>query len=479
MQLSEYQWSGNPRGMHNTGAYVPLGLEGYRRTQMGWVKLVTGGEEFAADCGWMLSNNITPVIRLYRAEPGAMPVDGVLRNQWSIYASYGVKWFEFYNEPNFASPEWPSDMADLVDHRNVDEVIRPLCENWLDFAETIINMGCYPAFPALGETVGVNGALQWLEAMLGYLRDNWRDRFINVMNNGLWCATHPYALNHWYQEVPGSPATPRLPAQYNAQEPGWHFEYPYDPFTQAYDPGRTLWGGTPSTPYGDPNGILAMGMAFNQRLQEWFGGAPLPVFGTEGGIYPLPINEAQQPDTRFPPYDRTAHAHGTVAMFNWIATQAPPWMLGMALWKEDEYYNNGLPAIQFMESMPQMPRGGLWGTVPTAVPRGPGPINGEPSLHAVILAPGLETRWFFETAQSYWNTYRPIVTTVWDFIDAIPYDRSLATTVITPPEMADAMRQVIQQQYPNVLFDLIIITDSVDQVAEVFNQRVWSNRRFG
>ena len=74
----------------------------------------------------------------------------------------------------------------------------------------------------------------------------------------------------------------------------------------------------------------------------------------------------------------------------------------------------------------------------------------------VILAPGLDTQWFFETARSYWNTFRPTVTTIWDYINYIPYDRSLAVTVIAPPDMADSMTQIIQKQYPNVLFDLIL-----------------------
>ena len=66
----------------------------------------------------------------------------------------------------------------------------------------------------------------------------------------------------------------------------------------------------------------------------------------------------------------------------------------------------------------------------------PGPIHGEPSFHMVILAPGLEPKWFFETARPYWNTFRPIVTTIWDFINYIPHDRSLAVTVIAPFDMA-------------------------------------------
>lgn len=478
MQLGEYQWSGNPRGLHNEGAYKPIDHNRLTRLNLGWYKMVTGGEEFANDCAWMLSQNITPIVRIYRGSPGAAAPDDSIRNQWGRYIGAGVKWFEFFNEPNFPDPEWPDSMKGRVDYRNVDEVIKPLCDSWMMFAEFIVNQGGYPGFFALGETSGENGAIQWMDALLGYLRDHHGEKFTHIINNGLWWATHPYALNHWYQEIPGQPSVPRPPATYNGLERGWHFEYPYDPYTQSFDPGRTAFGGTPSAPFGDPNGITAMGRALNERLQEWFGAGPLPVFGTEGGIYPLPTHDPQQPDPRFPAYDRAAHAEATIGMFNWIAIESPVWMYGLALWKEDEYYNNQLPAVAKMESIAQIRKGSQWPNVPTRV-KGPGPVIGEPTFHAVILAPGIDPQWFMESGRSYWNTFRPIVTTVWDFINYIPYDRSLAATVITPPDLVESMKQVIQNAYPNVLFDLIITGNTPQTVADVLNARVWSNRRFG
>jgi hypothetical protein len=474
LQLRDYQWSGNPRGMHNIGSYTPLNFDRYARIQLGWLKIVAGGEEFASDCAHLLSMNITPIIRIYRPSPGAMAVDDSLRNQWIHYIGAGAKWFEFYNEPNFSDPEWPGPMRPRVNWRNVDEVIRPLCENWLGFAETIISMGGYPAFPALGETSDDNGAIHWLDALLGYMRDNYHARFAAVANSGLWCATHPYSLNHFYQEVPGQPTVPRPPEQENGTEGGWHFEYPNDPYTQSFDPGRSIFG-SPSAPNGDPNGITAMGTAFNQRMAEWFGVGPLPVVGTEGGIYPLPIHESQQPDARFPPYDRNSHAEATVAMFKWITSSAPAWMFGICLWKEDEYYNNQLPAIERLESVPQF---GI-PVPPTATPLGPGPVHGQPSFHMVILAPGVEPEWFFEAGRAYWNTFRPIVTTAWNFISYIPYDRSLAVTLITPFDMAGSMVSIIKGQYRNIVLDLIVAGQDQEALANTLNARVWSNRPLG
>jgi hypothetical protein len=96
----------------------------------------------------------------------------------------------------------------------------------------------------------------------------------------------------------------------------------------------------------------------------------------------------------------------------------------------------------------------------------------------VIVAPGLDPTWFFETAQPYWNQFRPIVTTDISLVDLIDHQKSLAVTVISPPDAVIAMTQRIQQQYPNVWFDLIVAEDK-QGVANIFNDRVHLNQRFG
>ncbi len=482
MQLSEYQWSGNPRGFHNVGAYYPTNYNRILTLHLGWYKFVCGGEEFAQDCSWLISNNVTPVIRIYRSTPGAEPIDDGLKNLWRIYRNAGALWFEFYNEPNLPDPEWPGDQRAFVDHRNYDGVIRPLCDNWLDFAEFIIGIGGYPGFPSLSETVGESGAIQWLDTMLDYMKNAHRERFQNVINNGLWASVHPYTLNHFYQEVPGAPSVPRPPEAQNALEGGWHFEYPYDPYTQSFDPGRTVFG-SPSAPLGDPSGLIAMGTAFNERLRQWFDSGPVPAVGTEGGIYPLPANgESKQEDPRFPPYTPTSHGEATAAMFNWMKMFGPEWLLGLCLWKEDDYFNYQLPAVQRLIDVPQLNRDGtpmFGGGLGFQKATGPGPMTGDPTHHMVILAPGLDPDWFFENARAYWNTYRPIVTSAWNIIEFIPYEQSLAATIIAPPDMVDSMRAAIQERYPNVFFDLIIAGGDMGYIAEIFNSRVWGNRRFG
>lgn len=484
MRLDEFVWSRNPRGLHVKQVLVtPLDVARWSSAHFGWVKLVAAGDEYVDDAARFLEQGITPVLRLYVERPGLQPFTPYLRDLTLAYARVGVKWFEYYNEPNLPI-EWPA--GTWIDWRNFDGIIRPMMDTWIGWAEFIVSIGGYPGFTAMAESdANDSAAVRWMDAFLNYLQQAHFDRFGRLLANGVYCATHPYILNHYYQEMPGAgPLSFRPPELQNAREPGWHFEYPYDPICQSTDPGRTVFGGTPLTPNGDPVGLLAMGRMFNERCASTWGTQAIPVLGTEGGIYPFPRTSEfphYQQDTRYPRYTHESQAEGTVAMFEWIAQNAPSWFFGVCLWKEDDYFEPGIaraisrlaetppifrdvPAIEVMSSGTQF---------------GPGPVNGEPTFHAVVLAPGLEPRWFFETGRAYWNTFRPIVTPVWDFIDYIPSDRSLAVTVITPPDMADTMTQIIQKQFPNVLFDLIIAEGDFTNVTDVLNARVWANRRFG
>jgi hypothetical protein len=108
---------------------------------------------------------------------------------------------------------------------------------------------------------------------------------------------------------------------------------------------------------------------------------------------------------------------------------------------------------------------------------GPGPIHGEASFHMVYIASGVNTDWFFETAQPYWQRFRPIVTTDLSLIDFFKSDKSLALTVIAPPSAIDSLTERVQEQYPNVWFDLIV-TETRQDVGDILNARVQRNQRF-
>jgi hypothetical protein len=487
MRLDQFEWSRNPRGLHVQRVLItPLEFDRWSRPHFGWVKLVAAETEYVDDSVSFLARGITPVVRLYRARFGAAPFDRAMRDQTLAYLRVGVKWFEFYNEPNLPI-EWPPGVD--IDWRNMS-IIQPLMDNWLVWAEFIISQGGYPGFIALAESDDPKAAaVAWMDAFLNYMYQRHFDRFRYVLANGAYCATHPYILNHYYQEVVGGGSTSARPPEAQvAREPGWHFEYPYDPLQQSYDPGRTVFGGTALTPYGDPVGLTAMGRMFNERCAQMFGTQAIPVVGTEGGIFPFLRRfdgEFYQQDDRYPPYNEASQAQATVAMFDWIARQSPPWMFGVSLWKEDEYYRDGrvMAITQLEENLPffkAVPPLEVMAdplSRPQEIVPGPGPIHGQADFHMVYFAPNVNTDWFFETAQPYWERFRPIVTTDLRLIEFFMSDSSLALTVIAPPHLVDSVTVQIQEAYPNVWFDLIVAEKRQD-VGDILNERVQRGQRF-
>lgn len=365
MKLRDYEWSGNPRGLHNSGPFRPFNAERYLRPHLGWAKLVAGGDEYIEEAAYLVENGCIPIVRIYRSNMGAMAASGEWYEVTQRYIEAGVRWFELYNEPN-TDEEWPQgpDGRPVVNvtWENVAMVVAPLMDNWLDWAERIIDSGGYPGFPALAAHGDrTRSTVYWLNAFMQYLRTTHRDRFMVVAYNGLWCATHPQMLNHFYQEPPGGPPHVARPYyQQSAEEPGWHFEYPYDPILQRFDPERTVIGGTPGAPYGEPKGLVAAGEAFQLLLNHHFGIGPVPVVGTAGGITPIPHpgQSPLQPDGRYPGYSRESHGEAILALWKWIVHEGPPWFFGLTLSDEAEYYDTqgAVPAIERMAETPPLLR---------------------------------------------------------------------------------------------------------------------------
>ena len=501
MNLRDYRWYRNPRGLHNIGVYRQFQMERYTRPQLGWAKLVAGGTEYTEVVRQLAQHNCMAIIRIFREGMAGMRVpDSWYTSYYKPYIEAGSYWFELYNEPNLDG-EWPQapggGPAVSADWTNTDDCIRPLMDNWLEWAERIIELGGYPGFPALSESTEYRQAtILWLDALLKYLKENHYTRFRRVIANGLWCATHPYLLNHFYQEPPGGPSHVARPYyQQRGSEPGWHFEYPYDPLQQRNDPGRTVFGGTALTPYGDPNGLIAVGEAFQQLLKRYFNAGPVPVIGTEGGIWRIPLRD-EQPyliDDRYPPYSYESHPEATMGMWRWIVEQGPPWFFGLTLWNEADYYDvQGIvPAIERMAAEPpllkEVPNVETEGSpaesepeevVPVTVAPGPGPIIDSPDYHFLILAPGLQADWFFQAARRYWQTFRPTVMTKWDLIATLPQDKSLAVTVLARSDTIEYMNRRIRDTWPNVYYDPIVY-DTLGEMQAELDRRATYQKRFG
>ena len=498
MRLDDYQWSRNPRGMHNTSVFR-YNLGRYTQIKSGWVKLVSGDHEFVPNIPELLAAGITPIVRVYRPEFSHLPADAQAYADIQRYINAGVRWFELWNEPNLGN-EWPGHLGAGLDPNNIGTYIAPMMDHWVEWAERVIEMGGYPAFIALAESDSPpHHTSAWLRNMMNYLRDTHYQRFRRILGNGLWLASHPYIYNHFYQELPGGgPLSARPPDMQNASEGGWHFEYPYDPISQRDDPGRTVWGSTSKTPHGDPNGLTNVGHAFMDLLRTHFGGGVVPVVGTEGGIWPWPgpSDGARADDARFPGVTWQSHAEVTTAMFDWISSSAaPPWLFGVTLWKEDAYWeepHGQPPAVgrlaetsPRMKDVPSLDTGGtVWHTPGTGVvvvepvPEGPGPVHGGPDHHFIIMAADLPGNWFFQAAEQYWLRFRPVLIDTPALIAQLPYDKTLAVTVITPPSQVETFNTQIRDRWPNIWYDLIVV-ESPAELISVFSARVNSGRRFG
>ena len=531
MNFRDYKWFRNPRGLHNIAVFRGIDSNRYTGTHMGWAKMVAGDAEYLGLLTELLSHECMGIVRIFRENMGAMRVpDDWYDRIYKRYIDAGILWFELYNEPNLEG-EWPrtgsgSGPNVWVSYDNVDDVVVPMMDNWLEWAEKIIELGGYPGFPAMSDSADHrHSTIYWLDAFLGYLRVRHNSRMRRVIANGLWCATHPYIANHFYQEPPGGPASQARPYdQERANEGGWHFEYPYDPLQQSHDPGRTVFGGTSLTPNGDPNGLVASGRAFQALLKKHFDAGPVPTVGTEGGIWKIPGKDDTPHliDTRYPPYSLNSHAEATMAMWKWIAQQGPPWFWGLTLWNESDYFDiqGEVPATQRMKAEPPILKnvpsidtggGSFWEAVPdlpsshldfgsTSSPvgsapqptaeaeedvpvaptpqPGPGEVDGQPDLHWLVLAPGLQADWFFQAARRYWQTFRPVVLTDWNLIEQVPHYRSLAITVLTRTDTISYMNEQIRDAWPNVFYDPITF-DNLDEMMFELDRRATEQNRFG
>ncbi|PJF43679.1 MAG: hypothetical protein CUN55_07875 [Phototrophicales bacterium] len=480
MNLNEYRWSLNPRGMHSALNY--LNIELLSRHRFGWAKIVALSDGEIALAENAMRENITPIIRIYRERPGNAPVDSLALQQYQQYRDAGVRWFEHYNEPNL-DIEWPSGANKNPNDR---AVVGPLMDNWLAWAEFIISIGGYPAFPSLAD---VNDGthldtISWIRGMLNYLFDVHYERFRTVLNNGAYIAVHPYIANHFYQEMPnGGPTSARPPHLQNADEGGWHFEYPYDPINQADDPGRTVYGGTPLAPFGDTVSLLGSTTVIHDLLREMFGVGAIPFVGTEGGIPPpVGLEDVRQQDNRYPPYTWYSHAEATAAMFDWIATTAPPWFFGVCLWKFDEYYltaSGELPVGTRLAQKPPMikpvPALPALGDIDAVVFETP---VADPDHHFVFLVPNFETAWFFQQAETYWDTFKPSLLSDLEFLGNIPPEKTVAVTAITGPDMVDWLTENISERWPHIRLDVIIV-DQPQALGQQLAQRVLIGRRLG
>jgi hypothetical protein len=203
MRLDDYQWSRNPRGMHNESVFR-IRPERYQQIRAGWVKLVASDVEYVQNIPTLLAANITPIVRIYRPQFSDKPADAQAYTSIQSYISAGVRWFELWNEPNLGN-EWPSHLEPGLDPENIEVYIAPMMNHWIEWAERVIQMGGYPGFIALGPgAVRRHAATIWLRNMMGYLRTAHYSRFGRCWATACGSPTTPTSTTTFRRRFPAA-----------------------------------------------------------------------------------------------------------------------------------------------------------------------------------------------------------------------------------------------------------------------------------
>jgi len=154
LTVMRMQWDKprNLRGLHGSPGKLDMAYEWWadelKSMDMGLVKLIDDGGgsamQFARECR---QRGIMPIIRLWRdrPNPGTLPAKAIETAR--RYVDGGItRWFEVNNEPNlkceWQQGTWPGDIGQNA---------RTVMGHWLSDAQAIINVGGYPAFPALAQ----------------------------------------------------------------------------------------------------------------------------------------------------------------------------------------------------------------------------------------------------------------------------------------------------------------------------------------
>jgi hypothetical protein len=105
------------------------------------------------------------------------------------------------------------------------------------------------------------------------------------------------------------------------------------------------------------------------------------------------------------------------------------------------------------------------------------PDDQAPDYHFMILAPGLQSAWFFQAARRYWQRFQPILTDNWDLLRYIPSSKSVAVTVLARPDTAVYVRKQVKKQREDIQYDPVV-TEDLESMETILNQRTDSSLRF-
>lgn len=98
--------------------------------------------------------------------------------------------------------------------------------------------------------------------------------------------------------------------------------------------------------------------------------------------------------------------------------------------------------------------------------------------HFMILAPGLQSAWFFQAARQFWQRFQPIVTDNGELLSYLPPDATVAVTLLARPDTVNYLREQIEMQRSNIRLD-IVVADELPLMEAILNTRAEVGLPFG
>lgn len=102
----------------------------------------------------------------------------------------------------------------------------------------------------------------------------------------------------------------------------------------------------------------------------------------------------------------------------------------------------------------------------------------EYDYHFLILAPGLQSAWFFQAARRFWQRFQPTVTDDYKLLAYVPLERSVAVTVLARPDTAAFIQNEIESQRSGLRVDMVV-TDDLPLMESILNARAEAGLPFG
>ncbi|MGQ9839477.1 MAG: MSCRAMM family protein [Anaerolineae bacterium] len=242
-----------------------------------WVKIANhdGALSFVE---LLLKNDIMPIVRIYRPQPNPGVLDEKALAAVRNLVSAGVRYIEFNNEPDLGV-EWQGRQVP-------PNAVQVVAQNAIVDMEAILNLGGYPAVPALAP--GTKWDLVGEICRLGR-----RDLF----SEPVWQAVHNYSLNHPldYPYDPGNqqgaPYTAEFYNRLAAEQwdgdawQGWSLERVNAERQRNANPGATAF---------DDPACWRSYERYDKLIRDQIGRS-LPILSTENGYI-----VGERPDPRYP-----------------------------------------------------------------------------------------------------------------------------------------------------------------------------------